>query len=58
MFTRDAISLTTGDELRYGVNVNLFSSLRKHFAVWKEIIDRAGVTCKCINNLLRISLLM
>ncbi|TKS65634.1 Mx Interferon-inducible [Collichthys lucidus] len=43
-FTQDAISLTTGEELRFGVKVNIFSTLRKEFAVWKEIIESSGVT--------------
>nr|AZL95661.1 Mx1 protein [Miichthys miiuy] len=43
-FTQDAISLTTGEELKFGVKVNIFSTLRKEFAVWKDIIESSGVT--------------
>ncbi|XP_033481506.1 interferon-induced GTP-binding protein Mx-like [Epinephelus lanceolatus] len=42
-FTQDAISLTTGEELHFGGRVNIFASLRKEFAAWKEIIERSGV---------------
>ncbi|XP_034551422.1 interferon-induced GTP-binding protein Mx-like [Notolabrus celidotus] len=38
-FSQDAISLTTGEELRGGSRINIFSALRKTFAAWKEIID-------------------
>ncbi|XP_070848763.1 interferon-induced GTP-binding protein Mx-like [Chaetodon trifascialis] len=43
-FTQDAVSLTTGEDLKYGDRLNIFSLLRKEFVVWKEIIDRSGVT--------------
>ncbi|XP_059184557.1 interferon-induced GTP-binding protein Mx-like [Centropristis striata] len=43
-FTQDAISLTTGEELKFGGRANIFATLRKEFAVWKEIIERSGVT--------------
>ncbi|XP_074526612.1 interferon-induced GTP-binding protein Mx-like isoform X2 [Halichoeres trimaculatus] len=42
-FTQDAISLNSGEELRVGSRNNIFSTLRKEFAAWKEIIDRSGV---------------
>ncbi|XP_070758734.1 interferon-induced GTP-binding protein Mx-like [Enoplosus armatus] len=43
-FTQDAINLTTGEELKFGDRLNIFSILRKEFAVWKEIINSSGVT--------------
>ncbi|XP_076609473.1 interferon-induced GTP-binding protein Mx-like [Chaetodon auriga] len=43
-FTQDAVNLTTGEDLKYGDRLNIFSLLRKEFLVWKEIIDRSGVT--------------
>ncbi|XP_051269579.1 interferon-induced GTP-binding protein Mx isoform X1 [Dicentrarchus labrax] len=43
-FTQDAISLTSGEELKSGVRLNIFSMLRKEFAAWKEMIERSGVT--------------
>uniref|UniRef100_UPI0037E731C1 interferon-induced GTP-binding protein Mx-like n=1 Tax=Semicossyphus pulcher TaxID=241346 RepID=UPI0037E731C1 len=42
-FTQDAISLTTGEEVKGGSRINIFSILRKEFAAWKENIDRSGV---------------
>ncbi|XP_041638496.1 interferon-induced GTP-binding protein Mx-like isoform X2 [Cheilinus undulatus] len=42
-FTQDAISLTAGEELRGGSRINIFSTLRKEFTAWKELIDRSGV---------------
>ncbi|KAM9361727.1 interferon-induced GTP-binding protein Mx-like [Symphorus nematophorus] len=43
-FTQDAISLSTGEERKYGVELNVFSILRKQFAGWKEIIEQSGIT--------------
>ncbi|XP_042358390.1 interferon-induced GTP-binding protein Mx-like [Plectropomus leopardus] len=43
-FTQNAISLTTGEELRFGDRLNIFSVLRKEFAAWKEIVERSGLT--------------
>uniref|UniRef100_A0A7N9AZH5 Interferon-induced GTP-binding protein Mx n=1 Tax=Mastacembelus armatus TaxID=205130 RepID=A0A7N9AZH5_9TELE len=42
-FTQDAISLTTRDELKFGVKSNLFFTLRKEFAAWEDTIERSGV---------------
>ncbi|XP_062272448.1 interferon-induced GTP-binding protein Mx-like [Scomber scombrus] len=41
-FTHDAISLTTGEELKFGANI--FSILRKEFTTWKDTIDNSGLT--------------
>ncbi|XP_055016611.1 interferon-induced GTP-binding protein Mx-like isoform X2 [Boleophthalmus pectinirostris] len=41
-FTQDALSLTTGDELKCGDKLNVFSTLRKDFAKWKAVLDRSG----------------
>ncbi|XP_070693695.1 interferon-induced GTP-binding protein Mx-like [Pempheris klunzingeri] len=43
-FTKDAISLTTGEDLKFGARLNLFSILRKEFAAWQDIIERSGVS--------------
>nr|XP_046240531.1 interferon-induced GTP-binding protein Mx-like [Scatophagus argus] len=43
-FTQDAVSLSTGEELRCGIKLNIFSILRKEFTLWNEIIERSGVT--------------
>ncbi|XP_020488752.2 interferon-induced GTP-binding protein Mx isoform X2 [Labrus bergylta] len=42
-FTQDAFSLTSGEELKGGSRINIFSTLRKEFTAWKELIDRSGV---------------
>lgn len=41
-FTQDALSLTSGDELKCGDKMNVFSALRKDFAKWKNILDKSG----------------
>lgn len=41
-FTQDAISLTTGEELKFGENI--FSTLRKEFGQWKRIIESSGTS--------------
>ncbi|XP_033821869.1 interferon-induced GTP-binding protein Mx-like [Periophthalmus magnuspinnatus] len=41
-FTQDAFSLTTGDELKCGDKLNVFSTLRKDFAKWNYILDQSG----------------
>ncbi|KAF3689568.1 Interferon-induced GTP-binding protein Mx Interferon-inducible Mx protein [Channa argus] len=43
-FTQDAISLTTGEELKCGFRSCLFFMLRKEFGAWKDTIERSGVT--------------
>uniref|UniRef100_A0AAV2M8V9 GED domain-containing protein n=1 Tax=Knipowitschia caucasica TaxID=637954 RepID=A0AAV2M8V9_KNICA len=43
-FTQDALSLTTGDELKCGEKLNVFSTLRKDFAKWKDILDKSGTS--------------
>ncbi|KAL4656606.1 interferon-induced GTP-binding protein Mx3-like [Arapaima gigas] len=41
-FTQDIINLTTGEELKNGEKLNLFSSLRTEFADWKSHLDLSG----------------
>ncbi|XP_027134816.1 interferon-induced GTP-binding protein Mx [Larimichthys crocea] len=41
-FTQDAISLTTGEELKCGERLNVFSILRKEFGKWNAHLDRSG----------------
>ncbi|XP_029287018.1 interferon-induced GTP-binding protein Mx [Cottoperca gobio] len=41
-FTQDAISLTTGEELKCGERLNVFSTLRSEFGKWNAHLDRAG----------------
>ncbi|XP_032369868.1 interferon-induced GTP-binding protein Mx [Etheostoma spectabile] len=43
-FTYDAISLAAGEELKFGSRTNIFAILRKEFAVWKDVIERSGIT--------------
>ncbi|CAJ1051457.1 interferon-induced GTP-binding protein Mx-like isoform X1 [Xyrichtys novacula] len=43
-FTQEAISFTEGNEGRGRSEVNIFFTLRKEFAAWKDVIDRSGVT--------------
>ncbi|XP_061583829.1 interferon-induced GTP-binding protein Mx-like [Cololabis saira] len=46
-FTQDAINLTKGEDLRCGAKSQIFSVLRKHFVVWKDIIDDSERTFNC-----------
>nr|ACF75867.1 Mx2 protein [Oplegnathus fasciatus] len=41
-FTQDAISLTTGEELKCGDRLNIFSTLRREFGKWNAHLDRSG----------------
>ncbi|XP_071771725.2 interferon-induced GTP-binding protein Mx3-like isoform X1 [Centroberyx gerrardi] len=41
-FTQDAISLTTGDEVKCGDRLNIFSVLREEFGKWKNLLDHSG----------------
>ncbi|XP_071393376.1 interferon-induced GTP-binding protein Mx3-like [Centroberyx affinis] len=43
-FTLDAISLTTGDEVKCGDRLNIFSVLREEFGKWKNLLDHSGET--------------
>ncbi|XP_068449701.1 interferon-induced GTP-binding protein Mx-like isoform X2 [Clinocottus analis] len=43
-FTKDAISLTTGEEIKFGGKLNIFAILREQFAAWKSIIECSGIT--------------
>ncbi|XP_061583827.1 interferon-induced GTP-binding protein Mx-like [Cololabis saira] len=41
-FTQDAISLTTGEELKCGERLNVFSVLRREFGKWNAHLDHSG----------------
>ncbi|XP_060898132.1 interferon-induced GTP-binding protein Mx-like isoform X2 [Labrus mixtus] len=41
-FTQDAISLTTGEELKCGDRLNVFSTLRREFGKWNAHLDLSG----------------
>ncbi|KAM8756298.1 uncharacterized protein AB9X84_009540 [Acanthopagrus schlegelii] len=41
-FTQDAISLTTGEELKCGDRLNIFSTLRREFRKWIVHLDHSG----------------
>lgn len=47
-FSQDVISLTTGEELKFGDKLNVFSVLRKEFGKWNDQLDRSGDICECI----------
>lgn len=44
-FTQDAISLTTGEELKCGDKLNVFSTLREEFGKWNAHLDLSGEKC-------------
>uniref|UniRef100_A0A8C7TJM4 Uncharacterized protein n=1 Tax=Oncorhynchus mykiss TaxID=8022 RepID=A0A8C7TJM4_ONCMY len=46
-FTQDAINLSTGEEMKSGVRLNVFSTLRKEFGKWKLHLERSGEICEC-----------
>ncbi|KAL0978541.1 hypothetical protein UPYG_G00171880 [Umbra pygmaea] len=41
-FTQDAINLSTGEELKSAVHLNIFATLRKEFGKWKLNLDHSG----------------
>ncbi|KAK9529388.1 hypothetical protein VZT92_013483 [Zoarces viviparus] len=41
-FTQDAINLTTGEELKCGDELNVFSTLRREFGKWNAHLDQSG----------------
>ncbi|KAI3369499.1 hypothetical protein L3Q82_007715 [Scortum barcoo] len=41
-FNQDAISLTTGEELKCGDKLNIFSTLRRQFGEWNAHLDLSG----------------
>ncbi|XP_075952229.1 interferon-induced GTP-binding protein Mx [Anarhichas minor] len=41
-FTQDAINLTTGEELKCGDKLNVFSTLRREFGKWNAHLDQSG----------------
>ncbi|XP_028302204.1 interferon-induced GTP-binding protein Mx-like isoform X2 [Gouania willdenowi] len=42
-FIQDAISLTSGEELKCGERLNVFSMLRREFGKWKTHLDQSGI---------------
>lgn len=63
-FTQDAISLTTGEELKCGERLNVFSTLRRDFGKWKHHLDCSGqnceylilvAVCNCLSSTLHVS---
>lgn len=46
-FVRDAMSLTSGEDLACGEKFNIFSTLRQEFSRWNDHLDRSGIKCKC-----------
>ncbi|XP_041811158.1 interferon-induced GTP-binding protein Mx [Chelmon rostratus] len=42
-FTQDAISLTTGEELKCGERLNVFATLRREFGKWIAHLDHSGL---------------
>lgn len=46
-FIRDAISLTTGEDLACGENINIFSTLRREFSKWNVHLRKSGRKCEC-----------
>ncbi|XP_041638606.1 interferon-induced GTP-binding protein Mx [Cheilinus undulatus] len=41
-FTQDALSLTTGEELKCGEQLNVFSTLRREFGKWNTHLEKSG----------------
>uniref|UniRef100_A0A3Q1C594 Interferon-induced GTP-binding protein Mx n=1 Tax=Amphiprion ocellaris TaxID=80972 RepID=A0A3Q1C594_AMPOC len=47
-FTQDVISLTSGEELKCGEKLNVFSMLRRQFGKWNAHVERSGQNCEYI----------
>uniref|UniRef100_A0A8D3E1R7 Interferon-induced GTP-binding protein Mx n=1 Tax=Scophthalmus maximus TaxID=52904 RepID=A0A8D3E1R7_SCOMX len=47
-FTQDAIGLATGEELKCGDKLNVFSTLRREFGKWSIHLDLSGNNCECL----------
>ncbi|KAL0978540.1 hypothetical protein UPYG_G00171870 [Umbra pygmaea] len=45
-FTQDAINLSTGEELKSAVHLNIFATLRTEFGKWKLNLDYSGENCE------------
>ncbi|XP_027012325.2 interferon-induced GTP-binding protein Mx2-like [Tachysurus fulvidraco] len=43
-FTQDAIKMTTGEEMKSLPQINIFTAMRKQFALWKNDLDNFGET--------------
>ncbi|XP_053171138.1 interferon-induced GTP-binding protein Mx [Scomber japonicus] len=41
-FNQDALSLTTGEELKCGETINVFSTLRREFGKWNTHLEHSG----------------
>ncbi|CAF95923.1 unnamed protein product, partial [Tetraodon nigroviridis] len=46
-FNRDAINLTSGEDLTCGEKINIFSTLRQGFSNWYDQLEKSGKKCKC-----------
>ncbi|KAL6111829.1 uncharacterized protein ACO6RY_08723 [Pungitius sinensis] len=42
-FTKDAISFSTGEEIQFGGQLNIFATLREQFTAWKNTIENSGI---------------
>uniref|UniRef100_A0AAQ5YD14 Interferon-induced GTP-binding protein Mx n=1 Tax=Amphiprion ocellaris TaxID=80972 RepID=A0AAQ5YD14_AMPOC len=49
-FTQDVISLTSGEELKCGEKLNVFSMLRRQFGKWNAHVERSGQNCEKIEK--------
>uniref|UniRef100_A0A3Q1JSB1 Interferon-induced GTP-binding protein Mx n=1 Tax=Anabas testudineus TaxID=64144 RepID=A0A3Q1JSB1_ANATE len=45
-FCQDVSNLTTGEELKFGDKLNVFSMLRNEFGRWNDHLDRSGENCE------------
>ncbi|XP_028302201.1 interferon-induced GTP-binding protein Mx-like isoform X1 [Gouania willdenowi] len=45
-FIQDVISLTSGEKLKCGERLNVFSMLRREFGKWETHLDQSGVHCR------------
>lgn len=48
MFSQDAISLAVGEELRCGDKLNIFTTLRREFWKWLNVLECSGLKCTYI----------
>ena len=48
-FNQDALSLTTGEELKCGETINVFSTLRREFGKWNIQLEHSGEKCECLS---------
>ncbi|XP_068599101.1 interferon-induced GTP-binding protein Mx-like [Brachionichthys hirsutus] len=46
-FSQDIFSLTSGEDLKSGAGLNIFSILRNQFKFWQDLVERSQVTFSC-----------